>query len=119
MKKTIILALALALMGTSAAFAHAHLLHETPADKAVVSPAPAALTLDFSEGVQLRFTGVTVTGPGKAAVKLGAAALDPHDDKVLTLPFAGPLAAGVYTVAWHALATDGHKTDGTYSFTVK
>jgi hypothetical protein len=35
------------------------------------------------------------------------------------VPLTGALARGLYTVAWHALANDGHKTHGTYSFTVK
>ena len=101
------------------AFAHAHLLSEVPADKAVVTVAPTLLTLKFSEGVSLRFTGVTVTGPSNAAVKVGTESLDPKDDTQLTVPLDGSLGAGVYTVVWHALSTDGHKTTGTYTFTVK
>jgi methionine-rich copper-binding protein CopC len=34
-------------------------------------------------------------------------------------PVTSTLAPGVYTVTWHALAKDGHKTNGTYSFTVQ
>ena len=30
----------------------------------------------------------------------------------------GPLAAGTYKVEWHAVSTDTHKTQGSYSFTV-
>lgn len=30
-----------------------------------------------------------------------------------------PLVAGRYTVKWIAVATDGHRTQGTYAFTVK
>ena len=114
----IIIATALAAFA-SAAFAHAHLLAETPAAKAVVTPAPTALLLKFSEAVELRFTGVKVTGPNHEPVALGTASLDPKDDTKLTVPLAGTVAAGVYTVAWHALSKDGHKTNGTYSFTVK
>ena len=29
------------------------------------------------------------------------------------------LEAGAYAVVWHALARDGHKTDGRYNFTVR
>ena len=47
------------------------------------------------------------------------ATLDPKDNKVLLVPLSAPLTAGTYTVAWHALSSDGHKTTGTYSFIVK
>lgn len=117
MKRTTIAVLA-ALVATPA-FAHAHLIQETPAEKAVVTVAPTALTLKFSEGVQLKFTGVTITGPDKKTIAQGTEALDPKDDALLTVPLAAALPAGVYTVDWHALSTDGHKTKGTYIFTVK
>jgi methionine-rich copper-binding protein CopC len=37
----------------------------------------------------------------------------------LSVPVIGTLQPGIYTVEWHALSTDGHKTTGSYSFTVK
>jgi methionine-rich copper-binding protein CopC len=119
MKMLPILALTNALFGTTTAFAHAHLISAVPADKAVVTTAPTVLTLKFSEGVTLKFTGVEVTGPDKKAVSLGAESLDPKDDTLLTVPLAGGLGAGSYSVAWHALSTDGHKSSGTFTFTVK
>ena len=103
---------------TGAAFAHAHLKSAIPAVNGTVSAAPAKLDLSFSESVNLHFTGVSVTGPGNAKVATGAAKLLNHD-LTLMVPVAGTLAAGKYTVNWHALSTDGHKTHGTYSFTVK
>lgn len=118
MKTVLTLAAGLSLFAT-AAFAHAHLIHELPAGGATVSPAPKQLTLDFSEGVALKFTGVAVTGPKGAKVKLGHASLALGNDQELLVPLAAPLAPGNYTVAWHALSTDGHKTHGSYSFAVK
>jgi methionine-rich copper-binding protein CopC len=115
----IILALVATFSLSAPAFAHAHLVGAAPADHAVVSTAPTELTLQFSEGVSLRFTSIVVTGPGEAAIAFGTATLDPQDDKQLIVPIAGSLAAGTYTVTWHALATDGHKSTGTYSFSVK
>lgn len=117
MNKTLTLALALGLIATTA-LAHAHLKAETPAAKADLVTAPKALVLRFTEDVALAFTGIKVTGPHKAAVKLGAGSLS-SGDTVLTVPVAQTLAAGKYTVAWHALSKDGHKTHGTYSFIVK
>lgn len=119
MRSSFVAALGFALIGTVPALAHAHLLGETPADKAVLATAPTVLTLKFSEGVALKFSGVKVTGPGHALVSLGTESLDPTDDALLTVPLMGTLVPGPYTVAWHALSTDGHKTTGTYDFTVK
>ena len=100
------------------ALAHAHLQSATPAGGSTVATAPAEIDLTFSEAVELKFTGAEVTGPGKAAVKTGAASLA-AGNRTVKIPVEGSLAPGVYTVAWHALSTDGHKTKGSYSFTLK
>lgn len=107
--------LSIALAGP--AFAHAHLESATPADMATVA-APSELDLNFSEDLNLKFTGIKVTGPAKAVVKTGDGKLM-NANKTLTVPVSGKLAAGTYKVEWHALSTDGHKTKGSYSFTVK
>ena len=101
------------------AFAHAHLKSAIPAAGSTVATPPTELNLKFSEGLNLKFTGIKVTGPDKAAVATGDAALGANDDTALTVPVSGTLAAGTYTVSWHALSDDGHKTNGTYKFTVK
>ena len=115
----IVLASALTVGLVGQAFAHAHLKAATPAMDATVATAPSELDLDFSEGVNPKFTGVTVTGPGGAVMPMGEAKLGPSGDKALVVPVSGTLSPGPYKVEWHALATDGHKTAGSYSFTVK
>ena len=113
-------ALALGLCLLSApAFAHAHLKSATPATDGTIATPPTQLDLTFSEGVNPKFTGVTLTGPDKAAVATGPATLGAGGDTTLVVPVPTPLAAGTYMVDWHALATDGHKTTGSYRFTVK
>ena len=116
--RTFGIAIVVALGLTGQAFAHAHLKSAVPAVGSTVTTAPTELDLTFTEGVNLKFTGVTVTGPDKAAVATGEATLM-GGDTTLTVPISGTLAAGAYTVAWHALSTDGHKTNGTYTFAVK
>lgn len=111
------LVLACALGWAAPAAAHAHLTAATPAAGSTAA-APARLVLQFSEGLELRFSGVVVTGPDGAPVATGPGSLADGDGARLTVPLAGRLAPGTYTVAWHALATDGHKTSGRYSFTV-
>ena len=101
------------------ALAHAHLKAATPAMDGTMATAPTELDLDFSEGVNPKFSGVKVTGPDGAIVPLSEAKLGPAGDKALVVPVSGTLPPGPYKVEWHALATDGHKTEGSYSFTVK
>lgn len=100
------------------AFAHAHLKAAVPADKSVVTVSPSALTLSFTEGLNLKFTGIRLIGPQNTEITTGAAGLADNGTS-LSIPLNDTLAAGIYTVEWHALSTDGHKTTGSYSFTVK
>ena len=120
---TVARSFALASVGLAAvsapAFAHAHLKSATPPIGATVSASPPELDLVFSEGLDLRFSGATITGPDKRPVSTGTAALGAGRDTTLVVPITGALAGGAYTVTWHALSTDGHKTSGTYTFTVK
>jgi len=108
--------LAFALAATPA-FAHAQLEKATPAVGGTVASANE-IRLEFSEGVELKFTKVSLTGPG-GAVPLGAAKTESGNQAVLIVPIAKALAAGAYTVHWQAVSVDTHHTQGTFEFTVK
>ncbi|MBR9959360.1 CopC domain-containing protein YobA [Cronobacter sakazakii] len=113
------LALVAAVMTTPAAWAHAHLKAQQPAANATVDASPEALTLTFSEGIEPAFSGVTLTGPDGKKTDTGAVKRAPNDDKQLVAPLAAPLASGEYQVQWHVVSVDGHKTKGSYRFSVK
>jgi len=100
------------------AFAHAHLTKSAPADKATVATSPAELDLHFSEELDITFSGLKIIGPDKAVVKTGNAMLM-DAGKTLMVPLPETLGPGSYAVEWHVLSTDGHKSSGTYGFTVK
>ena len=102
----------------SPAFAHARLETAIPTVGGTVASSPVELRLHFSEGVEPHFSGVTLTDASGGAVALGKPAVDPADKSILVMPVAAPLKPGVYTVTWHAVSVDTHKTQGTYSFTV-
>ncbi|MGO4569624.1 copper homeostasis periplasmic binding protein CopC [Rhizobium sp. 2YAF20] len=111
---------AFAILGvTSQALAHAHLKSATPPMNGSVKASPSELDLTFSEGLNLKFSGVKVLGADKAAIPTGEAKLATGDDSTLVVPVTGTLASGVYTVQWHALSSDGHKTNGIYTFSIK
>jgi copper resistance protein C len=100
------------------AFAHAQLEKATPAVGGTVASA-SEIRLEFSEGVEPKFTKVTLSGPGGAAVPLGSATTAAGSQAVLIVPISKALAAGAYTVHWHAVSVDTHHTQGTFEFTVK
>ena len=89
-------------LAAPAAWAHAHLTHQYPAADAEVTAAPQALTLNFSEGIKTR--------PAKR---------NEQDAKQLIIPLDQTLNPGTYTVNWHVVSVDGHKTKGQYTFSVK
>ena len=101
----------------SQAFAHAQLEKASPPVGGTVASA-SEIRLTFSEGVELKFTKVSVIGPA-GAVPLGAAKTVSGDQAVLIVPITKGLAAGVYKVHWQAVSVDTHHTQGTFEFTVK
>ena len=108
--------LAFALAATQA-FAHAQLEKSTPPVGGTGASA-SEIRLEFSEGVEPKFSKISVTGPA-GAVPLGAAKTEPSNQAVLIVPIANPLPAGAYKVHWQAVSVDTHHTQGTFGFTVK
>ncbi|RAU32081.1 CopC domain-containing protein YobA [Enterobacter sp. RIT418] len=99
-------------------WAHAHLKQPTPAVDSVVE-APQRITLAFSEGIEPGFSGVVITNAQQQVVKTGAVKRDEKDKARLIVPLDQALTTGTYRVDWHVVSVDGHKTKGSYSFSVK
>ena len=109
-----IAALMLATAATQAS-AHAHLVASDPAPNSEAS-APKQIVLQFSERLQPRFSGLTVSMGGMAApLRVAVSA----DRKSLIAVPSRPLAAGAYKVDWHAVSVDTHRVQGTYLFKVR
>jgi len=100
---------------SGAAWAHAHLRQAEPAVGSV-GPAPQEVVLHFSERLEPSFSRIEVLR-GAEHLEAGPAHIPPGDARVLAVPVK-PLAAGVYTVLWHATSVDTHKTEGHFTFTV-
>src|SRR5271166_1080212 len=113
----ILTALAFACAATSA-LAHAQLQKATPAVGGTVS-SPSEIRLAFSEGVEPKFSKVSLAGPSGAAVSLGAARVEAGHQEILIVPISRSLAPGDYKVHWQAVSVDTHHTQGTFEFTVK
>jgi methionine-rich copper-binding protein CopC len=111
-------ALVAASLVAAPAMAHPKLMSAVPAADNPTSNSPTEIRLTFSEGLIAKFCGLEVTDQGGKAVAIGAAGLDPKDKKQLVVPLKAPLAAGSYTVTWHAVSEDTHRVQGQYSFKV-
>ena len=115
----IILALTAASAVGQTALAHAKLVGATPAANSVAAAPVGAINLAFNEALAGKLSGATITDQAGATAPASATP-DPKSRKSLIVTPRQPLAAGAYKVAWHVVASDdGHRTTGTFSFTVK
>jgi methionine-rich copper-binding protein CopC len=115
MKPSVLFA-ACAVLAAGPACAHAFLKTATPAVGSTVQQPPSQVVIDFTEGVEPKFSTITVQDAAGAEVGTGDAHLQGGNTHlalaVKTLP------AGTYKVTWHATAVDTHKTEGSFTFTV-
>ena len=105
---------ALTMLGCSTtADAHAMLDHASPAVGSTVASSPGAVTLYFTEALEPKFSGAEVHGAGGGRVDHGTSV----SGSTMRISV-GNMAPGSYSVTWHALSVDTHKTQGSFSFTV-
>jgi methionine-rich copper-binding protein CopC len=113
MRPLLILILSLAFI--SRVEAHAFLDHADPRVGSTVNPAPFQVKVYMTEDLEGAFSKLQVFDAQGSEV-------DRKDVKVsgATMTVSVPaLAAGTYKVIWKAVATDTHKTSGTFTFTVR
>ncbi len=97
--------------------AHVHLDRSEPAKDAVVSEAPTNVKLVFSGRIEPEFSKIVVTGADGTQVDKGdTSASDNRRELSVSLDALGP---GKYQVNWNAIARDGHRIRGDFSFTVE
>lgn len=99
-----------------AASAHAFLKTATPAVGSTIKTAPTKVRIDFTEGVEPKFSSIRVMDAQGAQVDDGTVHLEEGDTHLAV--GLKSLAPGRYTVSWHVTATDTHHTQGTFTFTV-
>jgi len=115
---SLLLAALLASMLAIPAWAHAHLVKADPPVGGAVS-ATDTLRLEFSEGVEIKFSGVAVTKDDGTDIAPLKVERDAKDAKALVVTLPAKLDAGTYKVRWHVVSVDTHRTQGDYAFTVK
>lgn len=103
------------LAGSPLAFAHAMLVHSSPADQSVVHSHQVDIALDYDSRIEARRCTVKLTD---AAGKAVALQMEPSAKPSELNAVAHGLANGKYQIHWQALASDGHITRGDLTFTV-
>ncbi|ODT75359.1 MAG: hypothetical protein ABS76_34280 [Pelagibacterium sp. SCN 64-44] len=104
------------LLAASPAVAHSNVVSAVPAEQTEVS-APPAIEMTFNETVNLGFSTLNLIGPDGQDIPLGEAT-SIADGKGMAASVDAELSPGTYTVNWTLLSPDGHKLEGSYSFTV-
>lgn len=99
-------------------WAHAALVRSDPIAGAVLTVAPTAVVLEFTETLDAGATAVNLLDAQSQIVVPGPGLIDPDQPTILRLPLP-PLADGAYSIAWQARSTvDGHITEGTVPFAI-
>jgi copper transport protein len=115
-------ALVVALIGLALAAAsvsaHVALVAATPVPGSTIGQPPKAIRIRFDQVPDPKFNEITLLDTSGKSVAGGAATAEAGDPSVIEVTLSANLAPGLYTVAWQALANDGHLTKGNYSFTL-
>jgi len=110
------LACLLALAAPAAVFAHAELKTPTPAADSVQTKPVTEVSGIYTESMKKDGSSLELFDATGTSVAKGG--LDPADDTRMVVDLDAPLVAGVYTVKWTSVATDGHVDRGEWKFTV-
>jgi methionine-rich copper-binding protein CopC len=100
------------------ASAHAFLVKAVPAVGSQLTGSVTELRLEFSEAIELAFSGVDLGSATGASIPISSFGFVDSSRRILTgkVP---RLIPGVYRVRWHVVSADTHRTEGSFSFTVK
>src|SRR5487761_2341407 len=97
---------------------HALLASSDPAANATMATAPPTVTATFTEPPDPRLSSIHVLDASGASRTTGPAVPIAAGSTSMRVPL-GPLADGVYTVAWRTVsAIDGHVAAGSFAFSV-
>ncbi|HCE08424.1 MAG TPA: copper resistance protein [Oxalobacteraceae bacterium] len=108
---------ALSLSSIGQAWAHAHPETQSPVAGAIVI-APQEVRITYDEALEAAFSSLIVSDARGKQVNSAKAEVDAATRKTMRVALP-TLPAGEYQVKWVAVGDDGHRTQGSYKFTVK
>lgn len=106
-------------LSPTSVLAHAHIKQQLPTAESTITSSPTEISLTFSEGVELKFSHISLSTENTTLIETGPLTLDIQDNTRLITSLMAPLTAGKYNVSWSVVSIDGHKTKGNYSFSLK
>lgn len=110
--------LAILLVVSAAAWAHAALVKSAPGSRETLNQPPTRILLKFSEAVEPKFSSVRLEGADGKVLPLGALTLSPGDPTQIEIAVPQALPQGSYTVRYRVLSQDGHVVKYGYTFRV-
>jgi copper transport protein len=110
--------LALLLVTSGTASAHARLVATEPAASSVLLTSPARVVIHFDDIVTVDPGSLRVFGPGGRRVDEGNASQPAGDSHAVVVGLVPVLGRGSYVVAWRVVSDDGHPVHGAYVFSV-
>lgn len=102
----------------SHAWAHAFLDHATPKVGSTTANPPAEVKLWFTQNLEPAFSSIEVQDAQGKEVDKKDSHPDAKDKSLLAVSLPA-LPPGTYTVSWHVVSVDTHKTQGHFEFTIK
>ena len=99
-----------------AVLAHAMPEAEDPKVGSTVTSPPQQVAIRFDAPIEALFSKLDVLGSSGQNEDEGTPQVN-ADTRTLTVHLK-PLTPGEYTVKWSVVAKDGHRTEGSYTFTV-
>lgn len=109
---------ALLVIAPMVSWGHAFPDHSDPKVGALVQGSPSRVRIWFDSDLEPAFSTLMVHDATGKMVDKRDAHVDRNDSKLLEVDVP-VLPAGTYIVVWNAVARDGHRTNGQYTFTVK
>ncbi len=115
------MAAGIAVIGTAAfmpasVFPHISLVSSTPAKDSHVMTAPREIRLTFSGNIDVTKASLELAAADGRTVTLDSLRAVVDSPKVAVAKITGKLASGTYTAKWNAVAADGAKGSGDFSF---
>ncbi|MCI0455059.1 MAG: copper resistance protein CopC [Candidatus Dadabacteria bacterium] len=92
--------------------------HAEPEVGAIVTSSPTLVRIWFDGALEPAFSTLRVENESGKQVDNRDAHVDPYDARLLEVS-TPQLSSGTYRVIWSAVARDGHRTEGDYTFTIK
>ena len=97
------------------AWAHDYPAVSSPANNAMLKEAPREVRIQFTEGLEIAFSQITVKAQSGEVMSQGKLRQPTEDTVAIDLK---PLRPGSYVIEWQVLSVDTHVTEGVLRFTV-